>query len=144
MPLRFNAGLLCILCLTLMIAGCGKASSNPKGVPVSGTVTYNGAKLTKGIVTFAPDPTSTGSTATGEINSSGTYTMGTFEPRDGVIPGKYLVTIKCVDSEATMDEKGTPVPAKWAIPEKYGNGATSELSTLIEAGGAKTLNFDLK
>ncbi len=128
----------------LGLIGCSQPVSNPGGVGVSGVVTMNGAPLSKGTITFAPDEPGTGTTATGVIGSSGAYQLGTAKAGDGAQPGRYKVTVVSVDSEATMDEKGKPIPAKSAIPEKFGNAATSGLTATIEADGPQTLDFDLK
>lgn len=130
--------------LLLGLAGCSQPVSNPGGVGVSGVVTLEGKPLSKGTITFTPATTGSGSTATGVIGSNGSYQLGTAKAGDGAQPGAYKVTVVSLDSEATMDEKGTPIPAKSAIPEKFGNAATSGLTATVEESGPQTLDFDLK
>ncbi len=127
-----------------ILAGCSQPVSNPGGVSVSGVVTFEGKPLAKGTITFVPETPGTGGTATGSISSSGYYSLGTAKAGDGAIPARYKVTVVSLDSEATMDEKGKPIPAKSAIPAKFGNAATSGLTATVEKSGSQTLNFDLK
>lgn len=134
----------CLGGIVASFAGCSQPVSNPGGVGVSGVVTLAGQPLSKGTITFTPDTAGSGSTATGVIGSDGSYRLGTAKAGDGAQPGRYKVTVVSLDSEATMDEKGKPIPAKSAIPEKFGNAATSGLTATIEESGPQTLDFDLK
>jgi hypothetical protein len=139
------APVLSLVALALFtLAGCSQPVSNPGGVSVSGVVTFEGKPLTKGTITFVPETPGTGGTATGSLSSSGAYSLGTAQAGDGAIPARYKVTVVSLDSEATMDEKGKPVPAKSAIPAKFGNAATSGLTATVEKSGSQTFNFDLK
>ncbi|QDV31476.1 hypothetical protein Spb1_34210 [Planctopirus ephydatiae] len=131
------------LLLALIAAGCGQSTGNPGGIAVKGTVSIGGTPLTKGIVTFVPAKPGEGNTAAGEIQSDGSFTLGTAAKGDGVQPGNYKVAIVSVESEASMDAAGKPIPAKSAIPKKYGNTATSGLTATIEIGQSKPVQFDL-
>jgi hypothetical protein len=131
------------LVLGLLAAGCGPGAGNPGGVGVKGTVSLGGTPLTKGTVTFQPAKAGEGNTATGAIQSDGSFTLGTAAKGDGVLPGEYKVAIISVESEATMDAAGKPVPAKSAIPEKYGSTATSGLTATVDIGQSEPIHFDL-
>lgn len=133
-----------VLLVLLGLGGCSQPVSNPGGVGVSGVVSLAGTPLTKGTITFSPETPGTGSTATGVIGANGSYQLGTAGTGDGAQPGRYKVTVVSLESEATMDDKGKPIPAKWAIPEKFGNAATSGLTATVQPDGQQTLDFDLK
>jgi hypothetical protein len=132
-----------LLLSLLLTTGCGQPAGNPGGVAVKGKVTLGGSPLTKGTVTFMPAKPGEGNTATGDIQPDGSFSLGTAAKGDGVLPGDYVVAIISVESEATMDAAGKPVPAKSAIPEKYGNTATSGLKATVDIGQSQPLSFDL-
>jgi hypothetical protein len=75
----------------LVAAGCGGANSPH---PVQGTVFLDGQPATElagGTVTF--NSSELGRSASGEIQTDGTYRLGSFKKDDGAIPGKYQVTV---------------------------------------------------
>src|SRR4051812_24314393 len=76
--------------------GCGGDANMPKLGKVSGKVTYKGQPVTSGHIVFTPAAGKggdTGQTATGEIESDGSYTMTTFNTGDGAILGQHIVTV---------------------------------------------------
>ncbi len=73
--------------------------------------------MTKGTVTFMPAKPGEGNTATGEIQSDGSFTLGTAAKGDGVQPGDYKVAIVSVESEATMDAAGKRSPRSRPFPK---------------------------
>jgi hypothetical protein len=146
----------------VVIASCGTSSDYGVGqrYPVSGTVTYNGQPLEKGMISFVPDtPKSAG--ATGAIEK-GAYALSTVGDRDGARPGKYKVTITSKEdsySKAQADfqklsgrEPGVFVPrhlaaqaaaeAKDNIPAGYGNTSTTTLTAEVKEQ-SNTINFEL-
>lgn len=125
--------------------GCG--SSAPHTIPVSGTVTFDGKPLSKGTISFIPagDKTEFGRPATGNIDPQGNYTLSTFKPGDGAVPGKYQVAVVSIANEPSpeeMAEKGAQITS--TIPAGYNSPMTSGLRATVEAGGAMTLDFELK
>jgi len=110
---------------------------------VSGTVTAGGKPLEAGTVTFISTD-SQRPNATGAIQSGGSYTLQTVEPGDGAVVGDYKVAITDVDSAALNTAlPGAPVTApKSAIPKKYQDANSSELTYKVERG-SNTKNFEL-
>jgi hypothetical protein len=98
--------------LALVVAGCGGSG----GTAVSGKVKFSdGSPLTKGTVFFEGDRS-----ASGEINSDGTYKMGTNEPGDGVTPGKYRVYLGGDAAGGGYEESAPLVSSKFLIPSESG------------------------
>jgi hypothetical protein len=89
--------------------GCGGARTSP----VTGVVLLDGKPLAGATVTFVAG--GTGRDATGETDKEGQFTMSTFEPRDGVLPGTYKVVISLPE--------GTPDPKTYTTSEDAMSGA---------------------
>jgi len=71
----------------VMMAGCGSGGGKNTHT-VKGKVTFSdGSPLTKGIVVFA----SPGGVAQGEIQSDGSYSLGSYGSSDGAPAGDYVV-----------------------------------------------------
>lgn len=123
--------LLVILCL-----GCG---GEKKTFEVTGTVTYLGKPLTRGIVAFMPeqgrplDPV--------HIDVNGGYKIEA--PEDS-----YRVMVISMPELGTLEKGKTPEesvgPVRSLIPERYGNPATSGLTVKVEAGGQNKFDFTLR
>jgi hypothetical protein len=70
-------------------SGCGKGLH-----PVRGKVVYeDGSPMTEGFVICEMKDGDTPVMARGEIQSDGTFQLGTLKPRDGAHPGKYRVLV---------------------------------------------------
>ncbi len=113
--------------------GCGTAGSGaqPDLIPVKGKVTYKGKPVTKGKVMFEPD--GYGRPAGGQLQSDGTYVLGTHKEGDGVVAGHHQVSISGTGSH----------PAKEVIPKKYTQRASSKLVADVDAEHTE-FGFDLK
>jgi hypothetical protein len=141
------------LLLVLGLAGCSSRPvdpNRPKTVPVSGTVTYKGAPVEGATVTFfAQGGGKRG--AVGRTDASGQFTLTTFDPKDGAIPGSYLVAIEKsvlegAPPEGATGKAGEEPPAgtvKDLIPSKYKDPNKSGLTADVKEGGVKDLKFDL-
>jgi hypothetical protein len=84
--------------LAVLSAGCGARYH-----PVHGKVTYeDGTPVTKGIVVFESKGADKALTARGDLQSDGTYRLGTQKPGDGAPAGMYrvLVTPRIEDPDA--------------------------------------------
>ena len=116
-----------------LLAGCGEAPSGAvsKVVPVSGKiVNTEGKPVANAWVVFNPkDPP--GNEATATTQSDGTFRLGTFAKEDGVIPGRYVVTVQPHPDPATG---GRP-----NIPSRYRSTKDSPLTIEISSDGPKEL-----
>ena len=96
----------------------------PGPSPVSGTVTCNGQPVGNGQIIFLP-PNPAGQQATSKI-IGGKFSLTSFAPNDGAMPGTYSVDI---------------VPP--SVPAKYGSQSTSGLTVRINKT-ANFVSFDLR
>jgi hypothetical protein len=119
-----SAALLAAIALCTASIGCGGGS--PRPVVVRGQVTYQGRPLGTGTVAFIPaEP---GPPATGQIQPDGQYTLSTFRPGDGALPGRYAVMVIAVgDTTGHLPDEANP-PASLLIPRKYASHRTSDLT----------------
>lgn len=126
-----RAQALVVCCLLLLHVGCSR-----DGGTATGTVTYDGQRMTKGMVTFHP--------AVGGADAYATIAAnGTFEAMTGtdvgLKTGEYVVTI--VDQ--TIPESGSGDEVKVLTPAKYASPTTTDLKVTIQAG-ANRFDFQLK
>ena len=106
-------------CWPIALSGCG--DGRPARVPVSGRVLIDGKPLTHGYVRFAP---SNSRPSTGGLDSTGHFVLTCYEPGDGAVTGKHLVTV--------MGQE--PIGAEsiqWHAPKKYADPNTSGLTQEI-------------
>ena len=131
------------------LAGCGAAEGLSGSVPVTGTVTIDGAPLEEGTVGFAPQDPAVGQPATGQIKD-GKFSMQTTVSSPGVIAGDYKVRIISVDLGTAQElppgvppNPNAPPPEVLSLsPKKYGDIATSGLEVSVKPG-MESLNFEL-
>ena len=103
MLVRYLLSLVAGLGLVYHLSGCSADPNMPKLGKVSGKVTYQGKPLDAGRVVFTPVAGKGGAadqSATGEINSDGTYEMTTYNTGDGAVLGQLIVTV--VDQQGEM------------------------------------------
>ncbi|MEO8497568.1 MAG: hypothetical protein ABI614_21070 [Planctomycetota bacterium] len=164
-----NKSFFLFLFCVLLAIGCGE--SGPPVVPVTGTLTLNGAPLPFKSLTFFPAEGTGGQGAGGYSNGAGEYYLNAVVPnatRDfrGCPPGKYRVVVseplipmtEADFTNPTLDTSGGSEPAPAAflpddrglkrkpkpgeIPAIYTSDETSPL--LIDvAEGSETINFAL-
>jgi hypothetical protein len=103
--------------------GCG--TDTPQTVPVTGRVTFDGqAPPGPGSVYFVPQEAAAGfplRPGTGDFDKEGHFTTTTFDPGDGLMPGKYTMLIECWQVPPNMEGK----PSKTYVPKKYQSAQTS-------------------
>ena len=116
-----GVGLL-VLVLGIGLSGCG-GKSGPTLVQLSGTILFEGRPIPPGTLTFVPKE-GQGPTATGTIADAGHFTVSTHHPGDGITPGAYRIRVESWETPPTM---GGP-PPKSAVPEKYTNMNTTDLT----------------
>ncbi len=134
-----------------LLLGCNQ-SNRPATYPVRGTVIYQGKPLAGASVTFMADGASRA--AVGKTDETGSFQLTTYEQYDGALPGTYLVTVKKYGSEPPPlptapadgaidpagEEKYTAAMARWletaktAVPQKYADRRTSDLSREVVDG----------
>jgi hypothetical protein len=132
----------CGLALLIVSPGCG--SGKPGIVPVSGTVTLDGGPMpAEGTVWFTAVESAPGfpmRPAVGDFGPDGKYQAKSWEPGDGLMPGKYKVWVACYKVPPTM---GGPPPVSH-LPRKYAGTATSGLELTVESGSDPvTYDIDL-
>lgn len=133
---RFGSRLLLasIACMGYLSAGCG-GSDTPTQM-VTGTVTFEGAPVEEGGVTFE-DP-STGVAAMCEVGPGGTYTID-------LPDGNYDVTIEPPVVEVSAGPDSPPdedYKDVKNIPEKYWSSATSDLTAQV-AGSERVCDLKM-
>jgi hypothetical protein len=134
---------LSLLLTVAVIGGCGDNVSTLPSVtthPVKGKVLLpDGAPLSEGVVTFVPVK-ETGRQAVGKLNSDGTFSLTTQKPDDGAAEGEYRVAIDSDLASGVVDNKGRK---KAALPEKYRDDASSNLTATIKSGENNLPPFQL-
>ncbi len=161
-----------LVCATALVAtlalgsGCN-GKKLPGLVPLQGVVEYDGTPLAWATITFAPAPREKGAHAPEtpqRVSTAMTDATGAFTARtlglDGVMPGEYVVTVeKYIAKEDGAVEKWEqarqasgyvePEPGEdvfdvvSAIPLKYSDKKTSELTITVGSKGEKSAKFDL-
>ena len=125
--------------LVVFTAGCG----SPHGtVKVFGQVTVNGEKPPgSGTISFTSVEPAAGfpnRPAMAKFGTDGSYEATSFDPSDGLVPGKYKIAVECYETPPNMDGK----PTKSYIDKKYMNGETSGFELNVEPG-SKPIRFDI-
>ena len=145
-PKRPDAVVTLLLTLVACFAGCSEDATTAS---VSGIVRLDGKPLPLGIIRFIP---SAGRPASGEIQSDGTFTLGTYGKKDGALIGKHRVTVTAIQSDApvadpiarqnvSLNTKRNP-NLKRLVPTRY-NGPTSSRLTFEVKPGQNHAEFDL-
>jgi hypothetical protein len=128
-------GLTWPLVLVVVLTGCGK-SKGPEVAEAHGIVTLDGKPVTEGFVFVTP---SKGRMAKGEIQSDGSFVLGTFTNKDGVQVGQHPVTVLPPPAvEGSAPRKGSET-----IPAHYGQARSSGLVADIQAGQTNELKLEL-
>lgn len=103
-------------------------------------------------VVFAPE--GEGRAASGLTDASGRFELTTLASGDGVMPGKYQVSISKTETEGTMSEEESQayteehgerptVTTNELLPEKYKSAATSGLTAEVTESGKNEFTFEL-
>jgi hypothetical protein len=122
----------------LPLASCG--GGGKKTAVVRGTLTYNGKPVPNGTISFIPE---SGPTATGEIQSDGTYALTTYRKGDGAVLGKHKVIIVAMeDMSGKLPEARNPLPPP-IVPVKYTSLATTDLRAEVKDQDNK-IDFNLE
>jgi hypothetical protein len=133
-----QTGTVVLAAVLLAQAGCG--GGGPRTAVVRGKVTYQGKAVPNGTVMFVPK---SGPSATGEIQSDGSYTLTTTRSGDGAVPGTHQVVISAVQNQGDrLPEDRSPWPAP-IVPSKYSSVATTDLKAEVK-DQENEINFDLQ
>ena len=141
---------LALACLALLLpGGCGTAE--PGLEPVRGKVTLDGGPWPRaGTINFTPTGTTEGTDASksrpgsAEFGVDGSFTVGSFQPGDGLFPGTYAVSVDCPESGPQMSPTGQAIEAANAVPKKYRDPSTSGLTLTVKPGERGNAEFDVK
>lgn len=102
----WRCAMVVVLALPLGLLGCGGRTA------VSGNVKSNGKPVDGGSLVFSPVGGS-GKAATADVQTDGSFKLGTDKPGDGAVPGRYRVTYTPPQVEPSTDPKKNPPPPKW-------------------------------
>ena len=121
-----NNRLFCFTLIVLLaVTGCGPGG-RLKTAPVTGKVTLDGKPLTFGLLIFSP---ANGRAAKGQIQSDGSFVLGTYEETDGAILDRHQVAVMVREKleEESPSAPGVPRYGPSLVPEFYGDLSTSGL-----------------
>ena len=143
---RWLVGLVLVGALFFAAGGCGNSNRGA----VRGMVTFNGAPLKEGQISFVPLDLKQGPTA-GAVIVNGKYQI---DSSQGPVAGEYQVQIVAFrktgkktwdgmgDEQAPANQKNYVEEVAAFIPARY--NAVSELRATIKAGKVNLYDFDLK
>lgn len=154
--------------LVLFVAGCSQGEKLPT-VPVTGTVTLDGAPLEGATVAFNNVD---GKPANGVTDAQGKFRLKTLlagqKQAEGALPGDYTVMVTKYENAATSREEGEgalgpmaqqkameeakrtgksmqmPGAPKLVTPEKYSNAGTTPFKATVKDSGNDDFKFDMK
>lgn len=142
-PKRSSKSLVLASAVVLVFTGLLGCSPDPlQKVQVQGTVTFDGGACPeRGRVTLSPLEVPDGlpmRPASGSFGTDGKYKVFSFRPGDGVVPGKYRVSISCFDPT-----KVSSVPSDAQIRAASYVGESFEPKELVVEAGSGTMEFDI-
>lgn len=136
--------LACLASLGLF-PGVGCHRSGVSTVPVHGKITLAGGPWPRpGVLRFLHVQAAPGMPLRPTLvpfDANGSFRARSYNDIDGLIPGKYQISVDCWEVPPKMD---SPVPPKSAVPVKYQSPATSGLEVTVEPNQRNIeLNFDI-
>lgn len=151
-------GLLAAVANCIGCGGTSEPADRPGRVPVTVTVTYNGAAVSDADVIFVPKDG--GKAAYGMTDASGVAKLTTFPdtPEDGAVAGEYLVAVEKTagggDDMGSGEEEDVPevseegmsddggIGLESVLPGKYADETTSGLTATVSQGSGE-FTFEL-
>lgn len=128
--------------VALLISGCGAKDEGPTLVPVSGTITVDGAPIARAGISFRPDE-SKGNTVpyqpAGSADENGKYELVT-AAKKGAPPGWYKVVVFPYSPPPGGEAPPVPPPS---FDAKYSDPETTDLMFEIKEG-EQSVTIDLK
>ena len=122
-------------CLVAVVGG-GCAEPEPALFPVSGVVLYNDQPIPKAKLLFHPQFEGPGWMPVAIAESDGTFEASTKQPGDGVLEGRYKVTV--VWHPNSDDEEGPNL-----LPKRYADANTSGLEVVAGPDSSDLPTFKL-
>lgn len=151
---RYLLALLAVSCIAAL--GCGSSTGLEGLVPVQGTVTYNGSPVDGATVVFSP-VVAGNKAAAGKTDASGTYSLTTKDPGDGIMPGDYTVSVSKTETSGglsveeaqkwTEENPGKQPPSPEItehLPAKYKVAKTSGLKATVSESNDNVFDFALE
>jgi hypothetical protein len=151
--LRVGRSAAACLLFGMLTSGCTRhyedafSRQRPARAPAGGSVTYLGSPVEGATVIFVTEHSGRFYNAMGQTDSAGRFTLQTFRPRDGAVPGSHRVRIeKLTFSEPPAD---LPLQASFTavetshLPKKYRSHDTSGLTAEVVAKGPNEFAFAL-
>lgn len=131
-----------VIAACVVLPGCAKPGRAPTAA-AAGKLSAGGTPLSGVNVTFTP---AGGRSATGTTDGEGKFSLSTFAPGDGAVPGKHRVTLSLKAADVPMP--GTPEAAAYKPPalpfaKKYAGLSTTDLEVEIPAGGNKAIALEV-
>jgi hypothetical protein len=119
--------------MAVLASGCGRRDMGR----VSGTLTFQGKPVPKGIVKFTPKGHPAGA---GETDDAGRFVLNTLQKGDGAFKGACVVTVVPVLEleEGSIEPKPRP-----DIPGKYRDYSTTPFKADVVPGKENVFTFDM-
>jgi len=158
--MRFSLGSLCLS--AALLAGCGGGADDKKWTklqkpvfPAGGEVTYKGSPVADASIVFRSNDPSAPVSASGKSDSSGRFTLMTYQAGDGAVAGKHQVIVIKAEVEGgdpsyydTSSPNYGKTPPKtttrYLVPQKYSTFEKSGLSADISESGKNHVALELK
>ena len=119
-PRRYSLErIICLFAAAACAAGC--SDGLPQRVPVGGTVTIDGAPLTRGSIMFI---TQGGRPAGGSVDSQGHFQLSCYDKGDGATLGLHQVKVTAVEP---INDRSN----RWLAPKKYADERNSGIEVEI-------------
>ena len=127
----------CTVLLTL--SGCAE-SGQYDTAPVKGSVTFEGKPVEGGALTFVPAGAGSGKPGAAQVQSDGTYVLGTYVEADGAVLGKHKVsysppTVELPEGVELQPGESTP-PSPW-------DGLVPKTAEVEVAVGSNRIDIEL-
>jgi hypothetical protein len=124
------------LLAAVLLVGCSssRGPTLPTAVEAKGRILLpSGQPLDGGRVELKPTG-SPGVEAFADIEPNGTFTLMTYQPGDGAIPGSYKLTISPYNYRSKTGSP-TKIPNAASIPQRYLDAGKSDVTVEIKPSG---------
>lgn len=140
--------------IIIVVTGCARHHEDqwsrqwPARVPAAGTVTFQGSPVEGATVHFVTERQGRFYNAMGQTDAAGRFSLQTFRPKDGAVPGRHKVRIQ----KLTFSEKPADLPLHESfkpietshLPKKYRSPETSGLTVEVSENGPNDFTFSLE